>query len=176
MQNKTDEELFKLVQDGNENAFAIILNRYLSKSLILARKINSETYEDTVQDTFIKIWQNAYKWDIKKGKLSSWVYKILKNTAISSLKNENKFLKSQIDENNFKIDFFDKIENQELKDEFKNKLENNLTKKEHLTVIYKYYEDLSNISIAKKLSLSIKAVESILARSKKKLKKHFKEV
>ena len=174
MKNKTDEQLFILIQNGSELAFSILLKRYLNMATLLSKKFNYNLHEEIVQDAFIKVWKYAYKWNIKKGSVKTWIFVILKNTAYSYLKKENKFKNVKLEDNSSIIDFSDAFEKKQNSSEFNTKLFNNLTKKEYFAIIYKYYEDLSNISISERLNISTKAVESLLSRSKKKLKKVFK--
>jgi len=38
--------------------------------------------ENLLQDCFVKIWQNAARYNVEKGKLVTWLINIARNTAI----------------------------------------------------------------------------------------------
>lgn len=66
-----------------------------------------ELAEDTLQETFIKIWNSADNYDSSKGRLFTWMMNVARNLAIDKLrskdfKNANK---NQDIENN--VDFID---------------------------------------------------------------------
>ena len=54
---QTDEEIALLIQQGSEEAFAVVMDRYGQKLLRYGRKFlsNPENIEDIVQDVFIKL-------------------------------------------------------------------------------------------------------------------------
>ena len=50
---------------------------------------NDELAEDTLQETFVKVWRYADKYDADKAKLFTWLYRIARNTAIDKLRSHN---------------------------------------------------------------------------------------
>ena len=42
--------------------------------------------QDLVQDTFVKLWRNATKYDVTRGKLETWVLLVARSLAIDSLR------------------------------------------------------------------------------------------
>ena len=57
--------------------------------VILKITIDSALAEDALQESFIKIWKNAQKYDSTKAKLFTWLYRIARNTAIDKLRSHN---------------------------------------------------------------------------------------
>ena len=93
----TDEILVKLYEDGNNQAFEILLSRYKSKVYTYIYLIvrNKELTEDIFQETFIKaiatIQQGRY---VETGRFLGWVNRIAHNLIIDHFrreKNENTF-------------------------------------------------------------------------------------
>lgn len=166
-----------LIKDGNQRAFGILVNRYLSKVLSYADNIVGPACDDIIQETFTSIWQNAYKFNQEKATFKTWLYTILNNNCYNYLK-KSKLLKL----NNIE-DFEDSIAspeknteeilitrqaNEELKEHI-----NNLNKREQQAISLRYFEELSTKETAKIMNSSIKAVETLLNRSRKKLKHYF---
>jgi RNA polymerase sigma factor (sigma-70 family) len=47
--------------------------------------------EEAVQDTFMRVWRAAGSYDPDKGAARTWLYAILRNSALSILRNERRF-------------------------------------------------------------------------------------
>ncbi|MBO7580192.1 MAG: sigma-70 family RNA polymerase sigma factor [Bacteroidaceae bacterium] len=81
----TDEQLVCLYQEGNNNAFDILLKRYESKvfSYLLYSVKNQELAEDLFQDVFVKIIVRVKNGQYtENGKFSSWMMRIVHNHLI----------------------------------------------------------------------------------------------
>lgn len=104
MVTKQEAHIVKLLQQGDERAVSIIYENYSSAlyGVILKITIDEAIAEDALQESFIKIWKNAKKYDASKAKLFTWLYRIARNTAIDKLRSHNlKFTKEvQIGESN----------------------------------------------------------------------------
>jgi len=46
--------------------------------------------KDILQETFIKIWKNASKYNSQKAKIFTWMYQIAKNTALDKIRQRTK--------------------------------------------------------------------------------------
>jgi len=98
-----DDLLVRLYEEGNNEAFGVLLNRYQSKvySYIYLIVKNKDLSEDIFQDTFIKavttIQQGRY---VDTGKFLGWINRIAHNLIIDyfrKLRNENTFSADGID-------------------------------------------------------------------------------
>ena len=80
----TDEELISMVQDEDRYAFNEITHRYESKLLNFINGFmnNRAIAQDLVQDTLIKVWLNAHKYQ-PIAKFSTWTYTIARNCALT---------------------------------------------------------------------------------------------
>tara|TARA_Y100001968_G_scaffold325826_1_gene367759 strand:- start:22 stop:603 length:582 start_codon:yes stop_codon:yes gene_type:complete len=83
----TDEELMKRFQNGDENAYIELVNRYRDKILnfIFNYLGDFEISEDIVQDTMIKLYQKKHYYK-EIAKFSTWLYTIAKNLANTELR------------------------------------------------------------------------------------------
>ena len=85
VQNFKDEDILILSQE-DPSYFSLIVDKYNEPFLRMARGIthNLEEAEDIVQETFIKIYNNAKRFKKQPGiQFKSWAYKILMNTAFT---------------------------------------------------------------------------------------------
>jgi len=87
----TDEDILEDSVDAPE-IFEVIVSRYEGAFLRKARSIvrnvrGAVEATDMVQDTFVKIYLNAHRFERQPGaSFRSWAYKILVNTCLSHLK------------------------------------------------------------------------------------------
>jgi RNA polymerase sigma-70 factor (ECF subfamily) len=83
----SDGELVTLVQQGNQDAYSCLFQRYYRKvfSMALGRLRNREDAQDVVQDAFIKVYRYIGSF---KGNSSfyTWLYRITANLCIDKLR------------------------------------------------------------------------------------------
>src|SRR5580765_2353406 len=84
---RTDEELLARLKAGDENAIRDVAEMYGSKIYQLAFRYlrNKEDAEEVTQDVLFKVYRNvgAFRGDAA---LSSWIYRITFNAAMSRLR------------------------------------------------------------------------------------------
>ena len=162
----TDEILVKLYEEGNNQAFEILLSRYKSKVYTYIYLIvrNKELAEDIFQETFIKaiatIQQGRY---VETGRFLGWVNRIAHNLIIDHFRREK-------NENTFSADGleYDILNNSKLSEKSVEDTINNeqvLTDVIHLidylpqtqqeVVRMRFFEDLSFKEIAERTEVSI---------------------
>jgi RNA polymerase sigma factor (sigma-70 family) len=102
-----EQQIVELLANGDKKALNLLYENYSDSlyGVILKVTINEELAQDALQETFIKVWKNAKKYDSKQAKLFTWLYRIAKNTAIDKLRSfNNRFEKEvQIDNSNVYI-------------------------------------------------------------------------
>ena len=104
MVSKLEQHIVSLLKDEDKRAIPLIYENYSDTlyGVILKVTNNEALAEDALQETFIKVWRFAKKYDASKAKLFTWLYRIARNTAIDKLRSYNlKFEKEvQINESN----------------------------------------------------------------------------
>ena len=170
-----DEEIAKLVQGGNRQAFGVLVERFGPKLLRYARKFlfDYSDAEDQVQEAFIKAYMNIQSFDSTRA-FSPWIYRIAHNQFINAIKKRGRepvafidldvvmpFLRSEADPRNDA----DRTEMRQLLDRGLSKL----NAKYRETLVLYYYEDLDYQQIAEVLHVPISTVGVRLLRAKKAL-------
>lgn len=71
---------------GNERAFARLYELTGGRMLAIARGIvgRSDVAEDVVQDSFLRVWRWAHRYDPDKGPAYAWLVRIVRNRALSA--------------------------------------------------------------------------------------------
>ncbi|WP_176842250.1 RNA polymerase sigma factor [Chitinophaga filiformis] len=85
----SDKELFRLISEGDENAFRQLFHQYVPQLQPLARHITKTdaVAEDIIQETFLKLWISRDKLpDIENPR--SWLLKIVFHQSFSYLRRQ----------------------------------------------------------------------------------------
>lgn len=176
LQAKTDEEIAKMVQNGDDSAYAVLLQRYEGKMRRYAKKFlfRIEDAEDLAQDVFIKAYQNINSFDIKR-KFSPWLYRIAHNEFINALKKRGRrpFVIFDTDtlfphpaSNN---NPGSEIEKKEIKQEIDMCL-HQLDDKYREPILLYYFEELTYEEISDIMKIPVTTVGVRIKRAKDKLK------
>jgi RNA polymerase sigma-70 factor, ECF subfamily len=93
------EEIIEKVKKGDQDAFRKLVEEYRQQAFSMAFRIicDEEEARDIVQDSFIKIWQKMETYD-RTQKFSTWLYKIVANTAIDRLRQINRHKQVKLEE------------------------------------------------------------------------------
>lgn len=95
----TDQEIIQKSL-AEVDYFSCLFSRYEPRLLRYLKRMADLTEpeaEDILQEAFIKIWKNLHAFD-QDMKLSSWIYRIVHNEAISSMRKKKSFKKDQMTE------------------------------------------------------------------------------
>ncbi len=87
MTGLSDEQLIKQYLAGDSASLEVLIGKYLNSvyNFIFKYLANQEEAEDAAQETFVKIWKNAKKFD-PEYKFRTWAFTIAKNTALDHIK------------------------------------------------------------------------------------------
>ncbi|MDD5145102.1 MAG: RNA polymerase sigma factor [Candidatus Pacebacteria bacterium] len=80
-------------QENTEN-FAGFYDKHVKKifNFIYYKTHHKETAEDLTQETFMKALDSFKNFDLKKGKFSTWLYQIARNTVIDFYRTKKNFV------------------------------------------------------------------------------------
>ncbi len=123
--------------------------------------------QDLVQNVFIAFYDKIR--DIDEKTAVAYLYRMAHNMALNWIKQRKRFILKPLED-------FQNIpdkphHSEEPKHEILNKAIQSLPVKLSTVIHMQYYEDLSYKEISGKLNISVKAVESLLVRAKKQLRK-----
>jgi RNA polymerase sigma-70 factor (ECF subfamily) len=83
-----DISLVSAIRSGEENAMALLYDRYSPIVYSVALRVLADTgaAEDVVQEVFLKLWRNPGLFDSSRGNLGAWLAVIARNRAIDTLR------------------------------------------------------------------------------------------
>lgn len=168
--------MIELIQSGDRKAFNMLVEEYQQKIINISFAMLSDYEEacDAAQETFVKVYRNIGKFR-GDSSLSTWIYRIAKNTCNDFLrKRKEKFL--SIDDEDAKIQVKDDSYSPEKKTEKKElgklleKAIAELDENSRTVLVLYEFENMSYDEIAKILDLPPGTVKSRLNRAREKLR------
>ena len=83
-----DNSLVSAVRSGDENAMAMLYDRYSSIVYSVALRVLGDTgaAEDVLQEVFMQLWRNPGGFDSSRGNLAAWLAVISRNRAIDAVR------------------------------------------------------------------------------------------
>ncbi len=92
--HQSDEALFREVQGGKRDAFAVLVERYQRRAFSVALRLLGRHHdaEDAVQQAFIRLYEARAQFD-PKWRLSTWFNRILTNVCVDELRRRRPMLK-----------------------------------------------------------------------------------
>src|SRR6187402_3165686 len=78
---------------GDRKALRVIYDAEAPRMVGVARRMlrRQDLAEEAVQDAFMRVWRSARTFDPQKGAARSWLYAILRNCALTILRDESRF-------------------------------------------------------------------------------------
>lgn len=178
--HKTDEaeddaELMRRIAGGDQKAFQKLMQRHLARTVRLATRILGSTgaAEDVAQDAFIRVWKHARDWESPEkagARFTTWLYRIVLNLSIDE-KRKNRF--ADIDSIPEPVDETPGAERGMERREQSKRVQAalaELPERQRSAFVLCFYEEYSNKEAADMLGISVKALESLLVRSRRTLR------
>ena len=178
----TDEELMQAICNGDQGAYQTVVKQHLKSISHYAFRIldDQKETEDITQEAFLKLWINAEKWQPEKAKLSTWLHRINHNLCIDYLrKHRNIQTQENVEEENEKrTDWRDSHadgEEERLQELRLKTAVNSLPENQRSALMLCHYSGFSNKEAAVIMNISVKALESAIARAKRSLRKQLSD-
>jgi len=97
----TDDALITSFNNGDQGAFSQLVDRYKLDifNYMFTRTSDRELSSDLSQDVFVRIYQNAKRYQAK-GKFRAWLFQIARNIYIDAVRKRNKASIVSIEEKN----------------------------------------------------------------------------
>lgn len=168
----SEKIIINLLKSRDEQGLLLLINKYgyMIKYIVAGILKDDRDIEESINDIYVKIWNNIDRFDETKGKLSVWVTVISKNTALDKLKLQ--VTEDELDEEyglyslSAEFIYLEKERIRELTE-----LVSSMGRKQEDLFWRKYYYLQSTKQIAIELGMTERAVEGKLYRIKKKLQK-----
>lgn len=178
-----DNELIKMLREDPNNGLKLLMQKYTGLVCAVVKGkfaffscFSAEDIEECISDVFCEFYNNIEKFDPEKGSVKTLLCTIAKNKAIDEIRTRGVLSEQiSIDDEENGMQFADEflLEEELITDELKNTLIseiNALGEPDREIIVRKFYFTEPTKSIAKKLGLTVSAVDTRAHRALKKLK------
>ena len=176
MEKKADILIYiDKVLEGNVNAYSVIVERHKNRVYNLAFRIccNHEEAEEISQDSFLKAYRALGSFR-RKSSFSTWLYRIVYNTAISHVRTKKREILSLEDFPASAADFIGTgTTEEEAENEYRRSLLDfafqKISDEERSLITLHYYEDLSTEEMSEVTGISKSNIKVKLFRARQKM-------
>ncbi len=169
-----DGDLVVRIAQGDHQAASELVMRHLPKMVALANHMLADATEaeDIAQEVFVKVWKHAHKWQPGVAKFETWMHRVAINLCYDRLRRRREIYTDQIpdreDKNTPKTD--QGIIDAQLSAHIEGALQR-LPPRQRAAITLCHLREMSNIEAADSMQVSVEAMESLLARGRKGLRK-----
>ncbi|MDR3436345.1 RNA polymerase sigma factor [Telmatospirillum sp.] len=169
-----DDALLVGTAAGDRRAFQYLMERHSRPMLALAQRVvgNAHDADEVVQETFLKVWSMAARWEPEgRAKFSTWLYRVVLNASLDRLRRTPM---APLDEAGEIVDLAPSSLEQTLAGQRHRIIAQamaQLPPRQQAALSLHYFGEVSGPRAAEILDLSLSACEALLARGKKTLRK-----
>lgn len=169
-----DRELVIRTGQGDHRAAAMLVHRHLPKMLGLARSMLGDAMEaeDVAQEVFMKVWLNAPKWQPGKARFETWMHRVAVNLCYDRLRRKREVYTGQLpDREDTSAPGAEKVMIDEQRRLRVQDAMMGLPPRQRAALTLCHLRHVSNIDAAMAMDISVEALESLLARGRRGLRK-----
>jgi len=167
-----DLDLVRRVGAGDGPACAALVDRHLSRILGLAgRMLGSRAEaEEVAQEVFLRVWQQAGRWRAGEARFSTWLHRVAVNLCQDRLRRRRETsLEAAGDPPSPDPPPEAALQRDAVVARVGAALRQ-LPERQRTAILLSHYQELGNVEAAAVLGVSVEALESLLARGRRRLK------
>ena len=157
---------------GARDAFAVLMERHLDRTLALATRItgNRSAAEDIAQEAFLRVWKTAGGWQPGRARFTTWLYRVTVNLCLD-LRRRPAFAALELvgDPPDPAEDAVAAIERRQRQMLLEQEVAA-LGDRQRAALALCYAGEMSNAEAAEVLEISVGALEALLVRARRRLR------
>lgn len=168
-----DLPLVVAVGNGDSAAATTLVERYSRRLHAFAWRMlgDREEAEDVVQESFLQLWRHARRWKPGAARFSTWLFQVAANASRDRLRRRREHVAEAVDR---LVDdtpgSSERLRQQERCAEVRRAI-HALPERQREALLLSHYDGMGNPEAAAVMGISIEAVESLLARARRKLRR-----
>lgn len=173
-EDANDEALMVRIVAGDQAAFHSFTQRHVARCLAVAQRIigNPSDAEEAVQDALLRVWLHAPEYRAGTARATTWVYRIVVNQALDTLrKNRGRLI--SIDDAGDPVDPAPNVqmlaEGRQLETFIARAIEE-LPARQRTALALCYFEAMDCADATEIMQISVSAMESLLVRGRRTLR------
>lgn len=171
-QGDPDLPLLQRIAAGDGAACAALVDRHLGRTVALGwRMLGSQAEaEDVAQEVFLRAWQRAADWRAGSARFSTWLHRIAINLCLDRLRRRRELgLEAAGDPPAENAHPGTGLQRQAVAERVHAALAE-LPERQRLAVLLCHFQELGNAEAAEVMEIGVEALESLLARGRRKLR------
>ncbi len=168
----SDEVLMMSVARGDHAAFALLVDRHLGRMVALATRVTGSAAEaeDVAQDAFSRVWVHAARWQPDGAKFSTWLYRVTMNLAIDRTRRRQTLpLETAPEPVDPDRGGAGAVHDRQVSQAVRSVIDT-LPETQRQALLLCWHEGLSNADAAAVMGVTVKAIESLLVRARRRLR------
>jgi RNA polymerase sigma-70 factor (ECF subfamily) len=168
-----DSELVARVGRGDEAAVRAMVTAKLPRIVSLSARLLGDRgeAEDVAQEVFLRIWRHAARWQPGRALFDTWLHMVTLNLCRDRLRRRRERTVAQLP---------DRPDPSPAADEAMGEAETSrsvaaaieaLPERQRDAILLVHYQDMTNIAAADAMGIGVEALESLLARGRRSLRK-----
>lgn len=174
----SDQDLLLAVGRGDRAACAELVERHLDRILAFCEHMlgNRGEAEEVAQEVFVRVWTKAATWKPMGAKVTTWLFRIAKNLCLNRIaRRRESSLEDAREPREERKQADALLEESEIGRHVRAALAD-LPDNQRIAITLCHYQGWKNAEAAEMMELSVEAVESLLARGRRGLKKRLAEI
>lgn len=169
----SDDALMGRTAAGEIAAFEALAARHMRRAAALAQRLtgNASDADEIAQDAFLRVWQQAPRWDGRRARFTTWLYRIVVNLAIDRRRRAPPWrpLDEAGDPVDTAPDAVERIAERQTAERLEEALQH-LPDRQRAAVVLFHQEGLTLRQAAEVMGIGETAFESLLARGRQSLR------
>lgn len=167
----SDEALMARIAAGDEQAFEGLLGRHLDRIHHYLRRLTGcqADSDDLAQETFIRVWLKARSFRPGRVRVTTWLHRIAHNVAVDHLRKAGRAAWIEATEPPPDEAGPDALRQQAEERQRLHGALGDLPERQRSAILLRHQQGLSNPDVAAVLGISVRAVESLLSRGRRRL-------
>lgn len=166
------------VARGDEGAFRLLSRRYLARVVALASRTLADPAdaEDVAQEAFLRLWRGAASWRPNEARVGTWLHRVALNLCFDKIARRRTVDADAAPE---PVDPAPgpagTLQQRQVAARVRGALDA-LPDAQRRAITLCHYQGMRNIEAAEVLGVSVEALESLLARGRRKLREELRAV
>lgn len=170
--HQADADLLASYAAGDAEAARLLALRVLPGTLALARRMlrDEAEAEDVAQETMLRLWKMAPKWDPERARVTTWTYRVTANLCTDRLRRSGRFVDDDAIAET--PDDAPGVETRLMKGDRQRAMRHaidGLPDRQRMAIQLRHFDEMGNSDIARVMETSVEAVESLLSRARRSL-------
>lgn len=174
----SDDALIERVARADADACRALVERHLGRMVSFARRTlgDPSEAEDVAQEVFLRLWAHAGRWRAGEARLSTWLHRVAANLCIDRLrKRRERPLEEAPEPADARPHAAEALGEREI-GRHVNAAIRELPTSQRMAIAMCHFQGLSNLEAADALGVSVEALESLLARGRRKLRERLRAI